>query len=280
MNDIRTPELRFCKIFFRVAPPAEICPEDAMLVFIAGGLKKGIVLLENGGTLFEKTKRTSGTMLLLVPPRATVKLEFMAEESEVDFFHFRCDALEFGETCGYASFHLPGGRKQYLSTCLPLNADEVMTLRPVVQTIWESTYGEAGDKVAATWAFPYLITKLFVTGAKHYYGILDPVERLRAYIEADTANEKNIAEMAAELRHSLTHLREAFKRKYGKTPQEYREELRFKRAMRYIRDTQVPFRIIGLRLGMRGRNYLSIYMRQRTGKTPREIRRDSKVSRR
>lgn len=275
MDAMKIPELLFCKVFFKVAPPTEICPEEAMLVFIAGGLKSGTVTLETGESFFEFSKNKASSMLLLTPPGANVRLAFKGEATEVVFFHFRHDALVFGETFGRASVVLPGKRKLYLATRQPLNADEVMTLRPVVQTIWESTYGDDGDKVAATWAFPYLLTKLFVTGAKHYYGILDPVERLRAYIEADTANEKNIAEMARELKHSVTHLREAFKREYGITPQDYREELRFKRAMHYIQKTKVPFRIIGLRLGMRGRNYLSTYMRIRTGKTPREIRKDA-----
>lgn len=246
-----------------------------MLVFIAGGLKEGNVTLEDGSPFFEFSKNKAASMLLLTPPKARVRLVFRQNETEVVFFHFRHASLAFGEAYGHASIPLAEGTRQYLSTWQPLNADEVMTLRPVVQTIWESTYGNEGDRIAATWAFPYLLTRLFITGAKHYYGILAPVERLRAYIEADIAQQKNLAEMAKELKHSVTHLRDAFKREYGMTPREYREELRFKRAMHYIQKTKVPFHIIGMRLGMRGRNYLSTYIRARTGKTPREVRQET-----
>ncbi len=43
-----------------------------------------------------------------------------------------------------------------------------------------------------------------------------------------------------------------------------------------FKKTTLPFKVIGERLGMKGRNYLATYIRKRTGMTPRALRREKR----
>lgn len=271
------PILRFCKVFFHHGPPAGLVPEHFVLAFIGSGLRHCAVSLADGSRFLRLETKTAEAMLLLLPPGAEVAFKWGNRLLvEAFFYHFDCGGLSPDVAEGRYALRFPPGNEAHLSAVLPLPVETLSQLRPLAQTTWENIFGDGEARLAAAWSFPALLSRFLALSAKHYYASAHPADRLRALMDADPAWLKTIGQMAAELDMPVARLRAAFRREYGVGPLEWREDLRCRMALHYIRKTTLPFKAIGERLGMKGRNYLATYIRARTGKTPRALRREAR----
>ena len=272
---ITFPILRFCKVYFHHEPPASLAPEHFALAFIGSGLRRCAVSLADGSRFICLEPKETDSMLLLLPPGAEVTFKWKEELLiEAFFYHFDCNGLSPDAAGSGYVMRLPSGGEAHMPEVLPLPAETLSQLRPLAQTTWENIYEDNEARLAATWSFPALLSKFLAISVKHFYTRKNPADRLRALMESDPAWGKTIGNMAAELKMPIARLRAAFKREYGVSPLEWREGQRYRMALYYIKKTTLPFKVIGERLGMKGRNYLATYIRKRTGMTPRALRRE------
>ncbi len=216
-------------------------------------------------------------MLLLLPPGAEVVFKWGEKLFiEAFFYHFDCNGLSPDAAGSGYVMRLPSDGEAYMPAVLPLPAETLSQLRPLAQTTWENIYEDNEARLAATWSFPALLSKFLAISVRHFYTRKNPADRLRALMESDPAWGKTIGNMAAELKIPIARLRAAFKREYGLNPLEWREEQRYRMALYYIKKTTLSFKVIGERLGMKGRNYLATYIRKRSGMAPRALRREKR----
>lgn len=269
------PILRRCKVYYHDIPPARLMTERFTLAFIGSGLEGCTATLGVARHLRVPGGNSGTGMLLLFPPGARITFRWgRMELLEAFFYHFDCDGMRLdGPGGGFALAGGAGGTPALLSKIAFLSPDRLARLRPLAQTTWENSFGMDAARLSATWSFPALLSEMVVrAGDVNYYSPLPPAERLRIYMESDPMWKKGVVEMARDIGVPLTTLRDAFKRQFGMTPMEWREKRRLRRALYYIRETQLPFKAIGERLGMAGRGYLGAYVRRLTGKTPRQLR--------
>ena len=81
-----------------------------------------------------------------------------------------------------------------------------------------------------------------------------------------------ILELAARLGMSPNTLRRRFRRFMNKNPQTFKTDHSLHLARYYILHTQLTFKVIAKRLGFSSASYFTTFIRQHTGKTPREMR--------
>lgn len=266
--------LDFCKWAWRHTFPAKIVTEDWMLVFAASGLASATVSMPPRRRLFTFAGDKNTSVLFLVPPGATLRWRFVKECVEIIRFHFHSQELAFDAATGDIRFGCAGIGDIELRQARYLHAYETLRYRPLFQEVAESCFMDnVVERFFATLSFPALLALMTKARYGHFYSMpLGDAGVVKAIFESEIVGRKTIDETARSIGRSAPHVRRAFAKRFGRLPSKYRDDLRLKRALDYIRRTQIPFKEIGTILGMKGRGYLSAYVKRKTGKTPRELR--------
>ena len=82
----------------------------------------------------------------------------------------------------------------------------------------------------------------------------------------------SLSEVARECGVTAAHLRRLYKATAGKTLYEYIEEVRVERAIKLLRDTDIPLKVISYRLGFSHPSGFSFAFKRATGESPRDFR--------
>ena len=101
------------------------------------------------------------------------------------------------------------------------------------------------------------------------------LERISKYIEAELANSITLHHLAAIAGLSDCYFARAFKQTIGVPPHRYLTNRRVERAIELIRETDRAFAQIAREVGFCDQSHFSRLVARVTGKTPRELRRES-----
>jgi AraC-like DNA-binding protein len=96
-----------------------------------------------------------------------------------------------------------------------------------------------------------------------------PASRLKAWLDADRAYDRNIEDVCEELGYSDYHLRELFGRAYGVSPQVYRSRCRMALAMDLIAGSTLSLKEIAAQLGFRHFSHFSASFQRAFALSPR-----------
>ena len=97
-------------------------------------------------------------------------------------------------------------------------------------------------------------------------------EKATRHMQRSFAQSIGIADIAAMLRVSASHLSRVFLRETGSRPVEYLTRLRLEEAVRLLNTTQLPIDAISHRCGFGDGNYFSKVFRAHMGLSPRAFR--------
>jgi len=97
-----------------------------------------------------------------------------------------------------------------------------------------------------------------------------PAMLLRQALDQDTTFRRSLAYLARASEYSMDHLRLVFRREFGITPQEYRNQRRLALIMDLITGTTLPLKQIAARAGFDYLSHFSAFFRSHTGQTPRQ----------
>ena len=254
------------------------------LIFQASGMISGGVKLSDGKWLYKNNGVLLDSRMLLTPPGSSYVGEFLPPSVEVVIVEFDCDELEFDEKHHLFNLTLDDGTLQQLQPSVPLKAHEVVRLRPTISTVHERFRHQptsGGLQVAAALGLAGVLTWLFfLPDCPPCERDMSPAARLKAMIDKEPGWSVPMTEMFKQIGLSAQALRREFQKEFGMTPMAYRERKRRAIALSYIRDTRIPLKVVCERLGMKSPTHLSIYIRQATGRTPRDLRADAQAKRR
>lgn len=103
---------------------------------------------------------------------------------------------------------------------------------------------------------------------------IDPIDRIRAFIEENLAFHWGLSELAHAAGMSIPSLERHFRRRFDTSPMRYLRQRRLELALTLLRETRNPIADIARRVGVRNPAWFSRWIKQRTGSSPRSIRRD------
>ena len=102
----------------------------------------------------------------------------------------------------------------------------------------------------------------------------DCVERAVGFIKEHLCEPLPLSRVAAAVSLSPIHFHHTFRSATGKTLRSYVEELRLKRAVNLLSETDKTLTEVALECGFSSQSYFSYAFRRRMGKTPREYVRE------
>ncbi|MBQ6245847.1 MAG: helix-turn-helix domain-containing protein, partial [Kiritimatiellae bacterium] len=143
----------------------------------------------------------------------------------------------------------------------------------IAQRAFSSSFAPTGGgrHLKGTVLLLSLLTNLFTGPARTGDEDNPPELRVEKALEADPRRVP-IKELAARLGMSPNTLRRRFRRFMNKNPQAFKTDHSLHLARYYILHTQLTFKVIAKRLGFSSASYFTTFIRQHTGKTPREMR--------
>ncbi|MCI6637808.1 MAG: AraC family transcriptional regulator [Lachnospiraceae bacterium] len=98
------------------------------------------------------------------------------------------------------------------------------------------------------------------------------VDRFIKYLEENPDDNSNIRELAQRFAMSAGKLQSLFHYYTGITVKDYRDRVRIEKAIRLLRETDLPLFAIAKEVGFRNSSSFSVFFKNNTGKTPGEIR--------
>ena len=98
------------------------------------------------------------------------------------------------------------------------------------------------------------------------------VDRFIKYLEENPDDSSSIRELAQQFAMSAGKLQSLFHYYTGITVKDYRDRVRIEKAIRLLRETDLPLFAIAKEVGFRNSSSFSVFFKNNTGKTPGEIR--------
>lgn len=258
-------------------PPPRLSPEEGalLLVYVASGMKRGKVVSPEGIELFRARGDVAESVMLLLPPRCELHAEWSGPETEAYGFGFRWPGLEFDIVKRRFMAGTPGGRRQKVGMVHRLTAQEVILLRPFTEWTSGNFFRRrevAGAELKARLIFPALLSFFVeIDAAMMRRYSASPLQQFEKLIEEEDHVVK-LGEMAGKVGRSPRWIRGRFKAEYGLTPRDAKRENTLHQARFLIKETELPFKQIAWRLGMKSAAYFSYYIKRHTGLTPRQLR--------
>jgi AraC-like DNA-binding protein len=133
-----------------------------------------------------------------------------------------------------------------------------------------------GAKLYLVLTSPSTAARLPVRTARKGSGLTGAtLARIGTYIDAELANPITLHQLASIAGLSRCYFSRAFKQSTGLPPHRYLIERRIERSVEMIRQTARPLSQIALEVGFYDQSHFSRQIARFTGKTPRELRRES-----
>lgn len=258
-------------------PPPVLSPEDGalLLVYVASGMKRGTVVSPEGIELFRARDGIAGSVMLLLPPHCELHAEWSAQETEAYGFGFTWQGLEFDLVKRRFMVEAPGRRRQKVGMVHRLTAQEVVLLRPFTEWTSGNFFRRrevAGAELKARLLFPALLSFFVeIDAAMMRRYSAPPLQQFEKLIEEEDHVVK-LGEMAGKVGRSPRWIRGRFKAKYGLTPRDAKRDNTMHQARYLIGKSELPFKQIARRLGMKSAAYFSYYIKRHTGLTPKQLR--------
>lgn len=253
-----------------------ISPEDFgtsfALCWVVSGVTHAELTLGDGQVAFGKPIGISDGFAVVVPSGARLRLKSDIAHEEATVFWFDCPDLKFYPSLLRYGLKCPNGSTMSVSMSKPLSAYETAVARPMVARTHNlhKMQDGSGRQLYGQIAFEAILACLFsVPMDMEYWG--RPANVLLKAIEADPLRTK-VADMARKLKCTASGLSKSVKKMSRQTPSWRKRQQTLHFARYYILKTQLPFKNIAKRIGFSTATYFSRYVRERTGKTPREIR--------
>lgn len=154
----------------------------------------------------------------------------------------------------------------------PVGANLIRSLGHAAQNGGNEEWPLLIDSIATSLAVR-LIQKLGGTVLKQ-----DPrsarMDRVHDYIHDNSHQRLGIYDLAEVAGLSVFHFSRSFKKTFGKTPQDYLMGVRVDNAMKLIRGGSAPLSIIAAACGFASQAHMTTVIKERTGLTPGQHRRD------
>lgn len=103
-------------------------------------------------------------------------------------------------------------------------------------------------------------------------------ESIKEHIDKNIAREITLDELSELIGRSNAHAIRIFKAKYGITPYQYCIDSRIKKAVAMLESTNYSVKEISFRLGFCDEHYFSGFLKSKTGKSPTEYRKSSRLN--
>lgn len=257
----------------RLSPPAG----RLLLVFVASGLRRAALILDDGRVAFRATGRVQEAAMLMVPPGAVFESEFGNGVTEAYVFDFSCPGIRMSATGDSLVLESARGTSARAALAVRLTAYDVAVLRPMAERVFRASFeARGGARHLRGCLFMQAMLGHFVsaTGAQ---GFSDPPEHiLFKEIEA-SPRAFTVKNAARRMGFSCNGLSRLFMRKFhGATPTEVKTKQSMHLAKHYLLETTLPFKAVAARLGFSSQSYFTQFVKRNSGRTPREIRAEGK----
>ena len=120
-----------------------------------------------------------------------------------------------------------------------------------------------------------LMYKIFSILAKDTAKVkLSPIQEIIHYINYNFDTIKNVSELSKNYNMSKNNFLRIFKKETGKSPIEYLEEIRLKRACELLKETDYSIKNISFSIGFNDPLYFSRFFKKHTGLSPANYRKN------
>jgi len=120
-----------------------------------------------------------------------------------------------------------------------------------------------------------LMYKIFSILAKNTAKVkLSPIQEIIHYINYNFDTIKNVSDLSTNYNMSKNNFLRLFKKETGKSPIEYLEEIRLKRACELLKETDYSIKNISFSIGFNDPLYFSRFFKKHTGLSPANYRKN------
>ena len=120
----------------------------------------------------------------------------------------------------------------------------------------------------------YLFLKLLLSLRKNNTG-LSVAHKISSFIDENIATVSSLSEICLHFHYSKNYIIRIFKKEFGKTPFEYINDVKIKRAMYLLETTSRPIEEISAECGYRNYSYFYKVFVKKTGTSPIKWRSDT-----
>lgn len=255
--------------------PPEIVPDkgEYILLVIESGMTEARLELAGGEVAWRASGRLSEGALILLRHDMVFRSRFETKATELFLLFFASPDIRFDAPRQRYVLACPDGSPQPLALVHASSTREIAFQRSIAQRAFSSSFAPTGGgrHLKGTVLLLSLLTNLFTGPARTGDEDNPPELRVEKALEADPRRVP-IKELAARLGMSPNTLRRRFRRFMNKNPQAFKTDHSLHLARYYILHTQLTFKVIAKRLGFSSASYFTTFIRQHTGKTPREMR--------
>ncbi len=265
--------------YFRKAFPAryESGTAFALCVIFSGVFNVSLRLPGGGEPVHMPLASTQGALVLL-PPGASIASKCREAQVEAAIICFQNEDLSFDPVTRTSVLELPPAR-QRIETMKKLTAREIVEIRPIIEEThsYNSQSLTYGARFIAAADTLYILTRLFRSKDRLLIAgkTQSPARELQTYLNANPENAR-LDDIARKMRLSTRKLRYQFKRDMGITPKKHQLRELVHIARDYIVSTRLPFAQIAETLGFASPSYFAYFIKRHTGKTPTQLRTNSR----